>query len=197
MELMAWTVDEPQLRRDYVIHDRGVVFARVERVPAPDDGLMFYPNPHARYDETRVVVGASDSEGRPWFSVDRTNDPMRPQPALVVGGDGAQLGAIAVHVGGVKGTLGLSGGESSGGYAVRDAQGEEVAFLLMPGVDAALQEGTVVDASGDVIGRFSVGVSVYEERRRRYGVRLEHAVPEPLQTLLVASLIGVELMIPF
>jgi hypothetical protein len=59
-----------------------------------------------------------------------------------------------------------------------------------------LVDGIVSHAGGAEIARYNVERSPYSDRRRRYTIRLGNLAPEPLRTLLVASLIGVELMAP-
>jgi hypothetical protein len=198
-EALAWTIDEPERPREYVVHANGELLANITRVKTrrPDDAAMPYANPHAQYDESRIVVCATDPAGTPYFYVDRVNDPMTaPQPALVVAPDGKPLGSVAVHTGGVKGIFKLLFGRVESGYALMDAQGQNLAIMVSPPLTAPTQEGTVTDSRGEEIARYNVERSPYSDRRRRYTMRLRNIAPEPLRTVLFASLIGVELMAP-
>ncbi|MEW2359623.1 hypothetical protein [Spirillospora sp. NPDC029432] len=200
-DALAWTIDEPQLFRDFLVHADGRPLADVTRLPDPeaDDGLMPYPDPHARYGTDRFRVSAATPDGRPRFIVDWTSDPMKPRPAFVTAPDGAPIGELAVSVGGFGGAFKFLTGRGGAGYVLRDARGEVLAGLHTPPMNDPDAEGGVEIAgenAGEEIGRFSVGLSPYGDRRRRYTMRLHRPVPEPLRTLLLASLIGMELMVP-
>lgn len=197
-EALTWTIDEPRRPREYVVHDNGEVLANVTRVPVrrQDDSAMPYANPHAQYDETRTVVCFAAPDQTPYFFVDRTNDPMRPQPAYVVAPNGGLIGSVAVMTGGLKGVVKLMSGKSGGRYALLDAQGGETAFVTGPGMRNPSEEGTITDPGGNRIGSYLTGHSPYDDRRRRYTVRVFAPLAEPQRTLVLASLIGIELMIP-
>jgi hypothetical protein len=80
--------------------DSGVHRVKISR---PDDAAMPYANPHALYDESRVVVCVADPAGTPYFYVDRVNNPATaPQPAYVVAPDGKPLGSVTIRTGGVS-----------------------------------------------------------------------------------------------
>ena len=87
-------------------------------------------------------------------------------------------------------------GKRGGRYALLDAQGGETAFVTGPGMRNPDEEGTITDPGGNRIGSYLTGHSPYNERRRRYTVRVFAPLAEPQRTLVLASLIGVELMIP-
>ncbi|TDD80510.1 hypothetical protein E1293_20575 [Actinomadura darangshiensis] len=198
-EALAWTMDEPGPSRSYVFRDGDEVLANAARVPVQrqDQGSSVpYADPHAQYDETRVVVCVAAPDGSPYFYVDRTNDPMRPQPAFVVAAAGGLIGSIAVATGGVKGVFSLMSGKSGGRYTLLDAQQRPLATLTGPGLRDPKAEGAVTDASGTEIARVATDVSPYNDRRRRRSMRVHQPLPEPLHTLVLASLVGVELMTP-
>ncbi|XVQ14253.1 hypothetical protein ACQP1W_17425 [Spirillospora sp. CA-255316] len=197
-DALAWTIDEPELFRDFLIHADGRVLANVTRVPerSDDDGLMPYPNPHARYGTGRVEVSAATPEGRPCFTIGWTQREMKVEPAFVAAPDGTLIGTVEVSVGGLNRLIKLLAGSGGAGYALRDAQGEVLAAFFLPAGNDPGEEGTVMIAEGEEIGRFSIGDSPYGDRRRRYVMRLHRPSPEPLRTLMLASLIGIELMVP-
>jgi hypothetical protein len=199
----TWTIDEPNRPREYVISANDEVLANVTRVPMrrPDDAAMPYANPHAQYDETRTVVCAASPDGAtPFFYVDRTNDSVTgPAPALVVAPDGSRIGAIAVNHVGLRGIFKLmsgQGGGRGGGFALLDASGRPLATVLSPGPSNPAGEGTITDSGGTEIARYSTELSPYAARRRRHTVRVHQPLAEPLHTLVLASLLGVELMTP-
>jgi hypothetical protein len=198
-EALTWTIDEPERPREYVVHADGELLANVTRVriARPDDAAMPYANPHAQYDERRIVVCAADPTGTPYFYVDRSNESMTgPRPAFVVAPDGRLLGSVAVRTGGVKGIFKLLRGQTGGGYALLDANGQSLATMVSPPMSAPTRPGTVTDPAGAEIARYVIQRSPYSDRRRRYIMRLRNIAQEPLRTVLLASLIGVELMIP-
>jgi hypothetical protein len=197
-DALAWTIDEPELFRDFLIHADGQVLANVTRVPerSDEDGLMPYPNPHARYGTRRYEVSAATPDGRPCFTVAWTQHEMKVEPAFVTAPDGTPIGTVGVDTGGLKQTMKFLAGRVGAGYALRDARGEALAVLFTPPMDEPEEEGAVVSPDEEEIGRFSTVASPYGDRRRRYGMRLHRPSPEPLRTLLLASLIGIELMIP-
>lgn len=197
-EALTWTIDEPQRPREYVIHDDGELLANVSRVAMrrPDDAAMPYANPHVQYDENRTVVCVAGPDRTPYFYVDRTNDLMRPQPAYVVAPNGGLIGSVTVATGGVKGAFKLLSGKRGSRFLLADAQGNQSAFLTSPGMQNPHEEGTITDAAGQQIGAYKIAHSPYNDRRRRYIARIHAPLPEPQRTLVLASLIGVELMTP-
>lgn len=197
-EALTWTIDEPGPPRTYVFHDGDELLANGARVPVrrPDDAAMPYANPHAQYDESRVVIRVAAPDGSPYFHVDRTNDPMRPRPAYVVAANGELIGSIAVATGGLKGVFSLMSGKSGGRFSLLDAQSRQLATFTGPGLRNPDAEGILNDASGTEIARVTTGHSPYNDRRRRRTVRLHGPLPEPLHTLVLAMVIGVELMTP-
>lgn len=118
---LSWTVDEPERPREYVIHDDGVILAKVNRVAVarPDDAAMPYANPHASYDETRIVVCATAPDGTPYFYVDRTPGTTGPTPAFIVAPNGGLIGAIAVRRVGLKGMFRLLSGQAGAASSSR------------------------------------------------------------------------------
>jgi hypothetical protein len=198
-EATIWTIDEPERPREYVVHANGELLANVTRVKiaSPDDAAMPYANPHAQYDERRTVVCAADPAGTPYFFVDRNNVSMTgPQPAFVVAPDGKLLGSVVVRSGGVKGIFKLLSGQGGGGHALLDGNGQTLATMVSPPMSGPTRDGTVADPAGAEIGRYTIERSPYSDRRRRYTMRVRNIAAEPLRTMLVASLIGVELMAP-
>jgi hypothetical protein len=197
-DALTWTIDEPERPREYVIHANGELLANVTRVKIsrPDDSAMPYANPHAQYDESRILVCAIDPAGAPYFYVDRINNPQAPQPAFVVAPDGRPLGSVTIRTGGVKGIFKLFTGQADSGYALIDAHGQNLAIMVNPPMTAPTQAGIVTDPAGSEIAHYNVERSPYSDRRRRYTMRLHDVAQEPLRTLLFASLIGVELMTP-
>ncbi|NKZ02449.1 hypothetical protein [Actinomadura latina] len=197
-ETLTWTIDEPGQQRTYVFHDRDEPLANGTRVPVrrPDDAAMPYANPHVQYDESRVVICVAAPDGGPYFYVDRTNDPMRPQPAYVVAANGALIGSIAAATGGVKGVFSLMSGKSGGRFSLLDAQSRPLATFTGPGLRNPNAEGVLVDPSGKEVARVATDRSPYNDRRRRRTVRVHGPLPEPLHTLVLALVIGVELMVP-
>lgn len=196
-QTLAWTIDQPERTRGYVIHDNDELLANVTRVPLQHSGgrPMPYADPHAGYDESRAVLCAADTDGTPYFYVDHRNNPMRPQPAFVVAANGGLIGSIAVQVS-LKGTFKLLTGKSGGNYALRDAQGNEHAMLTGTGMRNRQGSGVITGADGAEIGCFTTDLSPYLGHGRRYMARVHHPLPEPARTLVFASLIGMELMIP-
>lgn len=197
-EALAWTIDEPERPREYVVHSNGELLANVTRVKIarPDDAAMPYANPHAQYDERRIVVCAVDPAGTPYFYVDHSKSTTGPQPAFVVAPDGKLVGSVVVSTVGVKGIFKLFSGRASAGRALLDANGGTLAVMTSPPMNAPTQDGTVTDPAGAEIARYTTERSPYSDRRRRYTMRLRNVAPEPLRTVLFASLIGVELMTP-
>jgi hypothetical protein len=197
-EALSWTIDEPGRPREYVIHWGGEVLANVTRVaiPRPDDAAMPYGNPHAAYDETRTVVCVAGPDRTPYFYVDRTNDPMRPRPAFVVAPNGGLIGSVAVSTGGVKGAFKLLSGRRGARFALLDATGVLVATMTGAARANPGEEATITDPNGATIARYSTGLSATGHARRRHTMRLDRPLPEPGHTLVLASLIGVELMTP-
>jgi hypothetical protein len=195
---LTWTLDEPGRPREYVIHDGGEVLANATRVALarPDDAAMPYANPHAGYDETRIVVCVAGPDRAPYFYVDRTNDPMHPRPAFVVAPNGGLIGSVAVSTGGVKGAFKLLSGQRGGRYALLDATARPIATVTGAGMRDPGAEGTITDPNGATIAWYSTALSPGGRGRRRHTMRLERPLPEPLHTLVLASLIGVELMTP-
>ncbi|TMQ84425.1 hypothetical protein ETD83_40840 [Actinomadura soli] len=197
-EALTWTIDEPRRPREYVFHDGGELLANATRVQVrrPDEAAVPYANPHAQHDESHIVLCVAGPDQTPYFYIDRTNDPMRPQPAHVVAPNGGRIGAIAVSTGGVKGVFKLMSGQQGGRFALLDGYGNQTALLTGPGLRNPHEEGTITDPGGTQIAAFQTAHSSYGERRRSYTVRLFHPLPEPQRTLVLAALIGVELMTP-
>lgn len=199
-EATAWTIDEPAQSREYVLHSNGEQLALFDRIAIrrPEDAAMPYANPHAERDGSRIVVCAMAPDGTKFFYVDWSQSEVAPQPAYVVAPDNSLIGAVSVSTGGggLKGTLKLISGRIGTQYVINDAYGRSLATMAFPPRQDPGQEGTVTDASGEEIARFGVERSPYSDRRRRSTMRLHRALPEPLRTLMFASLVGVELMIP-
>jgi hypothetical protein len=197
-QALTWTIDEPERPREYVIHDNGQLLANVSRVAVrrPDDAAMPYANPHTHYDETRIVLCVAGPDRTPYFYLDRTNDPMRPQPSFVVAPNGGLIGSVVVETDGIKGAFQLLSGRRGSGYALRDARNEPVASILFPPRSSPGEEGTITDRNDTELARHTIDHSPYNAGRRRRIVRLHHPLAEPLRTLVLASMIGVELMIP-
>lgn len=196
-ESPSWIMDEPQRPREFVIHEDGEVLANITRVPLQrqDDPALPYANPHAYYDENRIVLCAAGPDGMPYFYVDRVRDPMRPRPSMVLAPDGSSVGSIAVKTG-ITSVAKLLVGRKGSGYALMDGYGRQVALLSHPPRSAPEQDGVIEDAQGAEVARFRTELSPHHDRRRRYRMRLHHAPAEPVRTLVLAALIGVELMIP-
>lgn len=195
---LSWTVDEPERPREYVIHDDGVILAKVNRVAVarPDDAAMPYANPHASYDETRIVVCATAPDGTPYFYVDRTPGTTGPTPAFIVAPNGGLIGAIAVRRVGLKGMFRLLSGQAGGGLLLQDASGKPVATAA--GRARNDPQGAIADANGAPLAWYSTEVSPLHHvpPRRRHTMRIDHIPPEPTHTLLLAFLIGLEALIP-
>ena len=195
----TWIVDEPGPPRSYVIHDGEDVLANVARVPIqrPTDGLMPYANPHAGYDETRVVVCAAAPDGDRYFYVDHMRNQMGPSPALVVAGNGTdRVGTVAVHTGGLGSVFKLMAGKRGGSYTLCDARGALMGNLVGPGPRNRGAQGTITAPAGAPIATYRTEISPHNPRRRRHTVQLVQSTPEPAHTLVLAALIGVELMTP-
>lgn len=195
-EAMRWTVDEPGQPREYVVHDGGEILANVRRVAVarPGDAAMPYANPHAAYDETRIVVCAAGPDGTPYFYVDRTPHANGSAPALVVAPNGAFIGSVCVGKVGLGGVFKLLSGQGGSGFDLRDASGTILATMTSP--TRSNHGGTVTDPHGTPVAWRSVAVSPHVRRRRQHTMRIDRRHPEPLHTLLLAALIGVELMTP-
>ncbi len=197
-QALTWTIDEPSRPREYVIHDDGQVLANVSRVAVqrPEDAAMPYANPHTHHDDSRIVLCVAAPDGAPYFYVDRTHNPTHPQPAFVVAPNGGLIGSVAVDTGGVKGVFGLVSGRRGARYALRAANNEPVAFLAFPPPANPSDEGTVTARDGSEIARHTVAHSPHHQGRRRRTVRLQGHPAEPAHTLVLASMIGVEMMVP-
>lgn len=197
-DVRTWTIDEPG-PRSYVIHDDGEVLANVARVPIRrlGDAMMPYTNPHENYDESRVVVCATAPDGTRYFYVDRVRVMAGPAPALVVAANGVdRVGTVAVRTGGLGNLFELLTGGSGGGFGLYDARGTVMAGLAGPGLRNRGAPGTITDPSDRPIGGYRTTISPYSPRRRTYTVELTQHPPEPAHTLILASLIAVELMTP-
>ncbi len=139
----------------------------------------------------------ADPAGTPFFYVDRVNNPATaPQPAYVVAPDAKPLGSVTVRTGGVKGVFKLLSGRTGSSHVLMDAHGQDLATMVSPPMTDPTQAGIISDSAGAEIARYNVERSPYSDRRRRYTMRLDNLAPEPLRTLLIASLIGTELMVP-
>lgn len=183
-EALTWTIDQPGRIRNYVFHHDGHVLGNATRIltERPDDLGLPYPDPHVLYDESRVVVRLADAAGAPCCLVDRTSATMSVPPAFILAPNGSDLiGRVYMK------------GES---YRLLDANGDTVANLGSAAAWGAEAEVPVAGRGGAEIARYRTEKAANGEARRRHTVRLARPLPEPDHTLLLASLIGVELHIP-
>ncbi|MEU8345951.1 hypothetical protein SAMN05443665_102172 [Actinomadura meyerae] len=183
-EALTWTIDQPGRVRSYVYHDAGEVLGHATRVPAqPADDLgLPYPDPHVLYDESRVVVCLADAAGTPYCYIDRTAAEMSVPPAQIVAPDGNRIGYVQV-----KGTR---------GYILHDAAGAVVAMLGGGFDHDRAEEKPITTQDGAELGGYLVAEAPSGENRRRYTVRLHRPLPEPARTLMLASMVGMELHVP-
>ncbi|MBO2454299.1 hypothetical protein J4573_44940 [Actinomadura barringtoniae] len=210
----AWVLEEPEQRREYVILDQaGQVLANVPRVPLQPQGGqgggggggggLPYANPHAQHDESRVVVRVADPSGTTLFFVDRIGTPAdgTPDHVLVVAGDGqTMIGSLALATAGARSAFRIvrGGGFGGTGYAMRDAQGQEVGRATRQPTPPGTPElhFSLADGQGTEVGRLHATQSAYGERRRRWELQWGNWPQDPLRMLVMASPIAIELLTP-
>ncbi|KAB2347822.1 hypothetical protein [Actinomadura rudentiformis] len=195
-EALTWTIDEPDRPLEFVFHNDGEVLAKATRVAPPrqGDAAMPYANPHGQADDSRLMLCVAGADGTPYFYVDHTRDPMVTSPSFVVSPDGGLIGSVAVKRGGLKEAFTLFRGRGEVRMVIQDADRQPVAMMTTP-LDPTV-DGRLTDARGGAeLGRYRER-ALDGGRRRRRVMRLNQALPEPARTLVLGSLIGVELMVP-
>ncbi|MFI0450874.1 hypothetical protein [Actinomadura sp. 6N118] len=198
-EALSWTIDEPERPLEFVIHNDGEVLANVTRVAVrrPDDTGLPYADPHAQNDLSRTLLCVMDPHATPYFYVEHFSSMSGGySPAVVVAPDGGRIGVVAVKSGGLKGAFELLTHRHRPKFSLRDAEGREVVLMVGPPMDNPFAEGELRGPKGSEIGRFATRRSPHNERRRQHTMRVHQALPEPARTLVLASLLGMEIVIP-
>ncbi|WP_242909093.1 hypothetical protein [Actinomadura terrae] len=196
-EALTWTVDEPAEPHHYVFHSNGELIANGTRLPTrrPEDAGVPYANPHAGFDDGRVLICVAAPDGAPYFYLDRTISSTSRQPVHVVAPNGAPIGSINVEIGGISGMFSVLSGKRGSVFVLSDANRHRMATYTSPSMRKPRAGGTLADSSGAEIAHLAVDRSPNAPRRRCKTMHLRHPLPEPLRTLVIATPIAVEMMI--
>ncbi|GAA2615574.1 hypothetical protein SMC26_25030 [Actinomadura fulvescens] len=199
-EALTWTIDEPDRPLEFVFHNDGEVLAKAAPVaPRPNDSAgLPYANPHAAQpDSPRTLLCVAGPDGAPYFYVEHWRSTASYNDPSVVAANGQRLGSIvAKSEGGLKGMFRLRSGRQQFRYLLRDEGGATIVVMRPPPMEQPFGEGTLTGAEGDEIGRFRTDRSPHGDRRRRHSISLTRPLAEPARTLTLASMLGLEIVIP-